>query len=43
MDSRIDAIYEDNVSGKLSDERFMKLSQRYGEEQRSLKKEIAEL
>ncbi len=35
--------YEDNVSGKLSDERFMKLSQRYDEEQQSLKKEIAEL
>ncbi|RKI71753.1 DUF4368 domain-containing protein [bacterium 1xD42-67] len=36
-------IYEDNVSGKLTDERFMKMSQRYDEEQQQLKKDIEEL
>ena len=34
---------EDNVSGKLTDERFMKMSQRYDEEQQQLKKDIEEL
>ena len=43
IDMLFERTYEDNVSGKLSDERFMKLSQRYDEEQQSLKKEIAEL
>lgn len=43
VDMLFERTYEDNVSGKLSDERFMKLSQRYDEEQQSLKKEIAEL
>ena len=36
-------IYEDNVSGKLTDERFMKMSQRYDAEQQQLKKDIEEL
>lgn len=43
VDMLFERTYEDNVSGKLSDERFLKLSQRYDEEQQSLKKEIAEL
>ena len=43
VDMLFERTYEDNVSGKLSDERFMKLSQKYDEEQHSLKKEIAEL
>lgn len=34
---------EDNVSGKLTNERFMKMSQRYDEEQQQLKKDIGEL
>ena len=34
---------EDNVSGKLTNERFMKMSQRYDEEQLQLKKDIEEL
>lgn len=38
VDMLFERTYEDNVSGKLSDERFMKLSQRYDEEQQSLKK-----
>jgi hypothetical protein len=43
VDMLFEKTYEDNVSGKLSDERFMKLSQKYDEEQQTLKKEIAEL
>ena len=31
------------MAGKLTDERFMKMSQRYDEEQQQLKKEIEEL
>ena len=31
------------MSGKLTDERFMKMSQRYDEEQQQLKKDIEEL
>ncbi len=33
--------YEDNASGKLSDERFMMISKRYDDEQISLKKKIS--
>ena len=43
LDVLFERIYEDNVSGKISDERFMKMSQKYDEEQQELKKEIAEL
>ena len=31
------------MAGKLTDERFMKMSQRYDEEQQQLKKDIEEL
>ncbi|HHZ05331.1 MAG TPA: recombinase family protein [Clostridiales bacterium] len=43
VDVLFERIYEDNVSGKNSDDRFMKMSQKYDEEQKLLKKEIAEL
>lgn len=43
VDILFERIYEDNVSGKISDERFMKLSRKYDEEQQQLKTEIAEL
>ena len=43
VDRLFERIYEDNVAGKLTDERFMKMSQRYDEEQQQLKKEIEEL
>lgn len=33
-------IYEDNVNGKISDERFMQLSHKYDTEQEALKKQI---
>ena len=33
-------IYEDNVSGKLSDERFAKMSRRYEDEQKELSEKI---
>ena len=36
-------LYEDSVSGKISDERFMELSADYEAEQRSLKEQIAVL
>ena len=35
--------YEDNASGKLSDERFMMLTKRYDDEQLALKKKISAL
>ena len=38
-----DLFHQMCIRDRLSDERFMKLSQRYDEEQQSLKKEIAEL
>jgi hypothetical protein len=40
LDTLFERIYEDNVNGKLSDERFMKLSQKYDEEQAEIKKKI---
>ena len=36
-------IYEDNVNGKISDERFMQLSHKYDTEQEALKKQIFDL
>ena len=36
LDGLFERIYEDNLSGKLSDERFAKMSQRYEEEQAEL-------
>ena len=43
LDSLFQRIYEDNVSGKLSDERFTKLSQGYEAEQKELQSEIETL
>lgn len=43
LDGLFQHIYEDNVSGKLSDERFVKLSQGYEAEQKDLQSEIEAL
>lgn len=43
LDGLFQCIYEDNVSGKLSDERFVKLSQGYEAEQKDLQSEIEAL
>ena len=43
MDDIIQKLYEDNVDGKISDERFMKLSENYEAEQIGLKDRITEL
>ncbi len=43
LDDIIQRLYEDNVDGKISDERFQKLSITYEEEQSRLKARIAEL
>lgn len=40
LDGLFERIYEDNLSGKLSDERFTKMSQRYEEEQAGLSERI---
>ena len=43
LDDIIQKLYEDNVDGKISDERFMKLSETYEAEQTRLKDRITEL
>jgi len=43
IDSIIQKLYEDNLLGKISDERFVKLSQSYEEEQRQLQTSISDL
>ena len=43
IDTLIQKIYEDNASGKLSDERYMTLSTSYEEEQQTLKAAITEM
>lgn len=43
LDGLFQHIYEDNVGGKLSDERFVKLSQGYEAEQKDLQSEIEAL
>jgi site-specific DNA recombinase len=43
LDSLFTKTYEDNTSGKLSDERFMMITKRYDDEQLSLKKKISAL
>jgi predicted RNase H-like nuclease (RuvC/YqgF family) len=43
LDDIIQKLYEDNVDGKISDDRFMKLSESYENEQAELKDRIAEL
>ena len=40
LDGLFSKTYEDNASGKLSDERFMMLTKRYDDEQFILKKKI---
>ncbi len=43
LDGLFERIYEDNVSGKLSDDRFAKMSRRYEEEQKELAEKIKAL
>ena len=43
IDTIIKRLYEDNISGKLSDERFSKMSADYEQEQRALETSAAEL
>ena len=43
LDGLFERIYEDNVSGKLSDDRFAKMSRRYEDEQKELAKKIKKL
>lgn len=43
IDSIIQKLYEDNLLGKISDERFVKLSQSYEEEQKQLQISISDL
>ena len=40
LDGLFERIYEDNVSGKLSDDRFAKMSRRYEDEQKELAEKI---
>ena len=43
IDALIQKIYEDNASGKLSDERYATLSRSYAEEQKTLKAAVPEM
>ena len=43
LDGLYERIYEDKVSGKLSDDRFAKMSRRYEEEQKELSEKIKKL
>ena len=43
LDGLFERIYEDNVSGKLSDGRFAKMSRRYEDEQKELAEKIKKL
>ena len=43
LDGLFERIYEDNVSGKLSEERFLKMSRRYEDEQKELAEKIKAL
>ena len=43
LDGLFERIYEDNVSGKLSDDRFAKMSRRYDDEQKELSEKIKKL
>lgn len=43
LDTLFERIYEDNVSGKINDDRFMKMSRKYEAEQLELKSKIAML
>ena len=43
IDGLFEHIYEDNVSGKITDDRFKKLSRKYEEEQQSIVERIDQL
>lgn len=43
LDGLFERIYEDNVAGKLSDDRFAKMSRRYEDEQKELAEKIKKL
>ena len=43
LDRLFTRLYEDNVSGKISDERFSMMSAKYEDEQKKLKADVAEL
>ena len=43
LDTIIKRLYEDNVLGKISEERFSKMSAEYEREQTSLEKEVSEV
>ena len=43
LDTIIQRLYEDNVEGKISDERFVKMSQSYETEQKALEESITAL
>ena len=43
LDGLFERIYEDNVSGQLSDDRFAKMSRRYEDEQKELSEKIKKL
>jgi len=43
LDGLFERIYEDNVLGKLSDERFAKMSRRYETEQKELSEKLKAL
>ncbi len=43
LDELFTRLYEDNVSGKISDERFSVMSKNYEDEQRALKQAVAEI
>ena len=43
LDEIIQHLYEDNLEGKISDERFMKLSKNYENEQKTLEARVSEL
>ena len=43
LDGLFERIYEDNVSGELSDDRFAKMSRRYEDEQKELAEKIKKL
>ena len=43
LDEIIQRLYEDNIEGKISDERFAKMSEIYEAEQRTLESRVAEL
>ena len=43
LDGLFERIYEDNVSGKISDERFSRMSRRYEDEQKELAEKIKKL